>query len=88
MRLRAIALALRVGLAFAAAHALNGELSARPVSGFVRIRVIAFGFSRRCDVVRARMLENLLGFLDPLGVIRMNGEKDAAAFDAPFVARG
>jgi len=38
-------------------------------------------------IVGARLMENRLSFVDPFGVIRVNGEKEASAFDAPFVAR-
>src|SRR5580700_12155827 len=45
-------------------------------------------FSRGGNILGARALQDLLGFLRPLRIVRMNGQKNPAIFDAAFVSLG
>src|SRR6202049_908116 len=55
-------------------------------TGFIAL----FGgrFSRGGNILGARALQDLLGFLRPRRIIRMNGQKNPAIFDAAFVSLG
>src|ERR1700674_2055092 len=55
-------------------------------TGFIAL----FGgrFSRGGNILGPRALQDLLGFLRPLRIVRMNGQKNPAIFDAAFVSLG
>src|SRR5450631_4937452 len=55
-------------------------------TGFIAL--IGGRFSRGGNILSARALQDLLGFLRPLRMVRMNGQENPAIFDAAFVSLG
>src|ERR1035441_278061 len=55
-------------------------------TGFIAL--IGGRFSRGGNILSARALQDLLGFLRPLRIVRMNGQENPAIFDAAFVSLG
>ena len=55
-------------------------------TGFIAL--IGGRFSRGGNILSARALQDLLGFLRPRRIVRMNGQENPAIFDAAFVSLG